>query len=76
MSLTQYAYYRDTARNDLLKSVTDADGNVTQFTYYANRRGFQVTDAEGDTHSLSYNLNRSRTSYTDERGQVTYYQVR
>ena len=73
LALTQYAYWPDTALHDLLKSVTDADGNVTQFTYYANRRGFQVTDAEGNTHSLYYDLNRSRTFYTDGRGQVTYY---
>ena len=76
LSLTQYAYWPDAARHDLLQSVTDADGNMTQFTYYANRRGFQVTDAVGNTHSLSYNLDRNRTSYTDERGQISYYQVR
>jgi RHS repeat-associated protein len=74
LSMTQYAYWPDAAaRHDLLKSVTDANGNTTQFTYYANRRGFQVTDANGNTHSISYNLDRSRTSYTDERGQITYY---
>ena len=46
---------------------------MTQFAYYANRRGFQVTDAEGNTHSLSFNIYRNRTAFTDERGQTTYY---
>ena len=73
LSVVRYGYYGDTALNDLLQSVTDPDDNVTQFSYYANRRGFQVTDAQGNTHSLFFNLYRGQTSFTDERGQVTYY---
>ena len=73
LGLTQYTYFTDSRQNDLLQSVTDPDGNETQFTYYANRRGFQVTDAEGNTESVSFNIYRSQASYTDERGQVTRY---
>ena len=75
LDLTQYAYCTDPTLNDLLESVTDADGNVTQFAYYANRRGFQETDPEGDVQSFSYNLypNCNRTAFTDENGQTTYY---
>ena len=48
LSLTQYGYYAEgSVEQGLLQTVTDADGNVTQFSYYVNRRGFQVTDAEG-----------------------------
>ena len=70
---TQYSYYTDTALGDLLQSVTDADGNVTQYAYYANRRGFQVTDADGDFDNLSFNIFRSRSDYTDDRGLTTYF---
>ena len=46
---------------------------MTQFTYYANRRGFQEIDAEGDTQTFSYNVFRNRTAFTNEDGQTTYY---
>jgi RHS repeat-associated protein len=73
LTKTQYAYYGDATLHDLLQCVTDPDTNVTQFSYYANRRGFQVTDAEGNIQSLSYNIYRSQSSFTDPRGQVTCY---
>ena len=54
LSLTQYGYYAEgSVEQGLLQSVTDADGNVTQFSYYVNRRGFQVTDAQGNTTKAS-----------------------
>ena len=43
LAVVHYAYYCDITLNDLLASVTDPDGNMTSFTYYVNRRGFQVT---------------------------------
>jgi YD repeat-containing protein len=69
LDLTQYTYYSDTTLNDLLKTVADADGNVTQFSYYANRRGFQEMDPKDDVQSFSYNLFRNRTAFTNENGQ-------
>ncbi|HEV2969531.1 MAG TPA: autotransporter-associated beta strand repeat-containing protein [Pirellulales bacterium] len=76
--VTQYAYFDTTASpspalHDLLQSVIDANGNKTQFTYYANRRGFQVTDTLGNSQSFSYNLFRNRTAATNENDQTTLY---
>ncbi len=73
VSQSRYEYFVDTARLGLLKSVTDANGNKTQYAYYANRRGLSVTNAEGNVHSQSYNLYRYQTEFVDERGVATYY---
>lgn len=64
----QYEYYTDTARLGLLKQVTHPDGGAVLYTYYANRRGFQVTDPEGYTHWVDYNVYRHQSIFTDERG--------
>jgi len=72
-AVTQYVYYTDPTLNGLLKTVTDADGNQTNFDYYVNRRGFQVTNASGATQSVSDNLYRNVTSLTDARGFTSYY---
>ena len=74
-----YAYYTDNARLGLLYRVTDPASGVTQYDYYANRRGFEVwygfttANTEAKPQSLSYNVFRDRTSFTDERGATTYY---
>jgi uncharacterized delta-60 repeat protein/RHS repeat-associated protein len=73
ISQTDYSYDTDTTLNDLLNTVTVADGDITQFSYYVNRRGFQETDAQGDVQSFSYNVYRDRTAFTNELGQTTYY---
>ena len=73
LAMTRYAYYSDSALNNLLQSVTDPVGNRTLHAYYANRRGFLVTDAEDNSHSLSFNIYRNRSEFTDERGLTTYY---
>ena len=72
-AITQYAYYSDKTLNNLLKSVTDADGNQTSFAYYVNRRGFQVTNASGQTQSVSDNIYRNQTTFTDENGNSTIH---
>jgi YD repeat-containing protein len=72
-AVSKYGYYTDLVRHDLLESVTNADGDQTQYSYYVNRRGFQVIDAVGDTHTVSDNLFTNRISFTDERGLVSYY---
>ena len=80
-SIVRYDYYDDDnnantpdgpALAGLLKSVTDPNGGVTKYEYYANRRGFKVTDSAGNEHSLSYNLYRNRTAFTDELGNTSY----
>ena len=71
--IVQYSYHTGASQQDLLKEIIDPNGETTTFSYYANRRGFEVTDAEGHTASLSYNLFRNRTAFTDERGFTTYY---
>ena len=80
-AITQYDYYDDDnnaatldgpALAGLLKSVSDPNGDITRYAYYANRRGFKVTNAEGNEQSLSYNLYRNSTAFTDERGNTTY----
>jgi uncharacterized delta-60 repeat protein/RHS repeat-associated protein len=73
VSIVQYSYYTDTTLNNLLHTVTDQDGNVTTFSYYANRRGFQEADPQSDTQTFSYNLFRNRTYFTNELGQTTSY---
>ena len=74
LSLTQYSYYPEgTVEQGLLQSVTDADGNKTQFSYYVNRRGFQVTDAQGNTQTVSHDIYCNQADFTDERGVTTSY---
>ena len=68
-----YDYYTDTTRNKLLKSVTDRDGDKTQYAYYANRRGMSVTNAAGVTHYYSFDLYRQCMALTDEQKSPTYY---
>jgi RHS repeat-associated protein len=69
----KYAYYTDTALGGLLESVTEPNGGTSTFTYYGDRRAYQVTDPEGFTHTFVYNLYTNVTSFIDERGNVTSY---
>jgi RHS repeat-associated protein len=70
----QYAYYTDPALAGLLSQITQADGGVIHYEYYANRRGFRVTDPEGNSHHVSWNIYRSRAIFTDERGYQALYE--
>ena len=82
---TAYGYVDATANSssalhDLLQWVKDPNASAAtvpyytaQFSYYANRRGFQVTDAVGNVVSFSFNLFRNRTGQTDARGLTTYF---
>ena len=72
-AVTSYTYYMDTALNHLLMSINDAGGNQTSFSYYVNRRGFQVTEPNGATQTVSGDFYRNITSYTNERGITSYY---
>lgn len=69
-----YDYYTDPVRDGLLHHITQPDGGVITYTYYANGRAFEVTGPEGFTHSLSYNLFRQQTTFTDERGNPTIHE--
>jgi len=73
LAKVQYTYYTDTARDGLLHEVIAPDGGVTDYSYYANRRGFQVTDPEGFSHTVSYNTFRNQTAFTDERDNTSVY---
>jgi YD repeat-containing protein len=75
VAIVEYEYYTDAIRDGLLKRVVDPNGEETTFTYYANRRGFEVTGPSGHTQMVTYNLFRTRTAFTDERGFTTYYTV-
>jgi RHS repeat-associated protein len=70
---TQYSYYTDTALGGLLQQVTQADGGMTKYAYYPDRRGMSVTDPEGNVHSVLYNLYRDRSGFVDERSNLTLY---
>jgi YD repeat-containing protein len=75
LAQTQYTYFPETntALQGLLNTVVDPNGGITEYAYYANRRGMSVKNAAGDTHSLSYNLYRNRTSFIDERQFASIY---
>lgn len=73
LASVQYTYYTDPARDGLLHQVINPDGGMVQYSYYANRRGFEVTDPEGFRHNLSYNTFRHQTAFTDERGHTSVY---
>jgi RHS repeat-associated protein len=68
-----YAYYTDVALDGLLSQATDPDGGTTHFTYYANRRAYQVTGPTGFTDTYSFNLYRNRTAFIDARDNATLY---
>ena len=76
--VVEYDYYgsdgADPAPLDgLMKMIIEPNGGERTFTYYANRRTFQVTDPEGFTQHFSYDLFRGLTTFTDERGNTTSY---
>ncbi len=73
VAVIQYDYYTDVARAGLLHRVTQPDGGVTTYEYYANRRGFQVTDTEAFSHAFSFNLYTNETAFIDERGHRSFY---
>jgi RHS repeat-associated protein len=72
-AIVRYDYYAGGRLHGLMRQITEPDGAAHQYSYYPNRRAFEVTDALGHTTSLSYNLFRNRTSFTDERGNLTSY---
>jgi RHS repeat-associated protein len=76
--VTTYTYYSGSLLDGLLNTVTRADATdagsarqTTTFTYYPDRRGFQVTDPDGDTTDVNYKLFRTTAEFVDERGDVT-----
>jgi RHS repeat-associated protein len=73
VAIVRYDYYTDTARDGLMRQITEPDGGTVSYTYYPDRRAFEVTDAEGYTHHLFYNLFNRQTIFTDERGARTTY---
>ncbi len=73
VATTKYDYYTDTARDGLLHAVTQPNGGITAYSYYPNRRAFQVTDPLGFVQTTSYNGYRNQAHWTDERGNTTAY---
>ena len=72
----RYEYYGGGLLHGLLRAVEEAEGGAfrrTTFTYYANRRGFEVTDPEGNVTRMSYDLYRNVTTFIDENGKPTTY---
>ena len=57
----------------VLKSATDANGNVTSFGYDYNGRQISETNAAGKTKSCTYNIYGYMTTSTDFMGNVTNY---
>ena len=57
----------------VLKSSTDANGNVTSFGYDYNSRQISETNAAGKTKSCTYNIYGYMTTSTDFMGNVTNY---
>lgn len=72
-AVESYSYYTDAALGGLLRQVTLPNGGKTEFTYYGNRRAYQVTDPAGLTDTYSFNIYRDRTAFTDARGNITLY---
>ena len=65
-----YTYLTDEAGKYLLSCVQDADGYVTQYSYYGNRSGYKVVDAGGNASLAFYDLNPGRrgSQFVDARG--------
>ena len=57
----------------VLKSSTDANGNVTSFGYDYNSRQISETNAAGKTKGCTYNIYGYMTTSTDFMGNVTNY---
>lgn len=64
-----YAY-----RHNLLRTITDANGNKTTYTYDAKRRLISTTFPDGLTESYGRMASGTLTSVTDRRGNTTAYQ--
>ena len=69
----KYSYdFTDVALHNLLESVTDPNGNVTTFSYYCNRRGFQVTAADGQRPAFRTTFSATRLSSSMPAGNATF----
>jgi len=71
---TSYEYYTDAVLGGKLRRITQRDGGVIRFTYYANGRGYSQTDPEGNTSFFSYDLYRNLSTLTDPLGNRTVYE--
>ncbi len=72
-AVTRYDYFTGAALGGLLRQITNPNGGATNYSYYPDRRGFQVVDAEGNVQTVTYNLFRQQTHFIDERGNDTTY---
>jgi RHS repeat-associated protein len=72
--VVKYDYYIGGKLHGLMSQITEPDGGSHQYTYYANRRAFEVTDAMGHSTAMSYDLYRRRTTFTNERRADTTYE--
>jgi len=71
--VTQYEYYDQVPLEGMMHRITAPDGGTTTYSYYPNKRVFEVVDPEGYTHHYYYNLRRSLTTFVNERAVPTVY---
>ncbi|HEX3658989.1 MAG TPA: DUF6531 domain-containing protein, partial [Pirellulales bacterium] len=69
--VTQYSYYQGGALDGLMHQITESNGGTYTYTYYPDRRGFEVIDPDGGMTHITYDLYSSTTSYTDQNGNAT-----
>jgi YD repeat-containing protein len=72
--ITRYDYYSGGRLHGLMSQITEPDRGTHVYTYYANRRAFEVTDPEGHSTHMSYDLYRGVTSFVNERGDETLFE--
>jgi RHS repeat-associated protein len=70
---TSYVYYLDAAFGGLLQRATNADGDSTSYTYYPDRRSFQVISPDGGITTATYDLATLSSTFADAEGNVTAY---
>jgi RHS repeat-associated protein len=71
--VVQYDYYSGVRLHGLMQRITEPDGGSHHYSYYPNRRAFEITDALGHSTALSYDLFRNVTDFLDERRATTKY---
>ncbi len=71
---TLYTYYSGVLNNHNLRTVTDPEGRVLTFLYYANDKVFKTITAEGAERRYFYMPFRNETQVVDLKGYVTRYQ--
>jgi RHS repeat-associated protein len=69
--VTRYEYYPGPVNTNLLRRVTEPNGGVHEYLYYADDRAFRVIDAEGGRESHFYGPFGNELRTVDPRGGET-----